>query len=373
MNLSKFIESLFKPFEFGNLKLKNRIVMAPMTRSFSPNGIPRNDVADYYCRRAENKVGLIITEGVLIEHPAAGAEHDVPHFYGEEALNEWARIVQKVHESGGKIAPQIWHTGMAREKNHFPDVDVNSVGPSGINFKGEQVSEPLSVQEIHELVKRYAQAASNAKKIGFDAVEIHGAHGYLIDQFFADSFNKRTDEYGGDLVQRTRFAVEVIKAVREAVGPDFPIIFRFSQWKLNDYNFKLAKNPVELKSFLTPLVEAGVDIFHASTRRFWEPEFEGSDLNLAGWTKKLTGKPVISVGSVGTNAELTKGLQQGQTKENDPTAHLDELTYKLDSGEFDLIAIGRALISNPDWVTKIQEGRIEELSTFTKEDLKTLV
>lgn len=94
---------------------------------------------------------------------------------------------------------------------------------------------------------------------------------------------------------------------------------------------------------------------------------------MAGWTKKLTGKPVISVGSVGTNAELTKGLQQGQTKQNDPTAHLDELTYKLDSGEFDLIAIGRALISNPDWVTKIQEGRIEELSTFTKEDLKTLV
>ncbi|OVE34283.1 12-oxophytodienoate reductase [Priestia aryabhattai] len=372
MNSSKSIEPLFKPFKLGNLKLKNRTVMAPMTRCFSPNGIPRADVADYYRRRVENEVGLIITEGVLIEHPAAGAEHDVPHFYGEEALNEWARIVQEVHEAGGKIAPQIWHTGMARQKEKFPNSDANSIGPSGIDFNGEQVSEPLSGEEIHDLVKRYAQAAADAKKIGFDAVEIHGAHGYLIDQFFADSFNKRKDEYGGDLVQRTRFAVEIIKAVREAVGPDFPIIFRFSQWKLNDYNFKLAKNPEELKSFLTPLVEAGVDIFHASTRRFWEPEFEGSDLNLAGWAKKLTGKPAISVGSVGLNAQLTRDLQQ-TTKENNPTAYLDELMHKLDSGEFDLIAIGRALISDPDWVTKIREGKTKELSTFTKEDLKTLV
>ncbi|MCY8233084.1 NADH:flavin oxidoreductase [Priestia endophytica] len=370
MNSQKSIEPLFKPFEFENLKLKNRIVMAPMTRSFSPNGIPGADVAAYYRRRAENEVGLIITEGVLIEHPAAGAEHNVPHFYGEEALNGWARVVQEVHEAGGKIAPQIWHTGMARQKEHFPGSDATPVGPSGINFSGEQVSEPLSVQEIKDIVNAYGQAAANAKKIGFDAVEIHGAHGYLIDQFFADSFNKRSDEYGGDLVQRTRFGVEVIKAVREAVGPDFPIIFRFSQWKANDYNFKLAKNPDELKRFLTPLVEAGVDIFHASTRRFWEPEFEGSDLNLAGWTRKLTGKPAITVGSVGLDSEFMDLLTKGQGSQ---PASIDELVQRLEDEEFDLVAIGRALLNDPAWVTKIRDGKTEELTAFTKEDLKTLV
>ncbi|MFC9711574.1 NADH:flavin oxidoreductase [Paenibacillus sp. NPDC056933] len=367
----KPIKSSFeKPIEIGSLKLKNRVVMAPMTRCFSPDGVPSSEVSAYYRRRAENEVGLIITEGVLIEHEAAGAEHDVPHFYGEKALNEWSRIVDEVHKVGGKIAPQIWHTGMAREPEKFPASNIQPVGPSGINFKGEKSSQSLTVNEIHDLIRKYAEAAANAKKIGFDAVEIHGAHGYLIDQFFSEFFNKRTDEYGGDLSQRTRFAVEVIKAVREAVGLDFPIIFRFSQWKLNDYEYKLVKNPKELKSFLTPLVDAGVDIFHASTRRFWEPEFEGSDLNLAGWTKKLTGKTVISVGSVGLTAQLTKNIDE--SKFNDTTAHLDELGDKLDEGQFDLIAIGRALISDPAWVTKIQTGKVEEINVFDKADLKTL-
>ncbi|MDU5949101.1 MAG: NADH:flavin oxidoreductase, partial [Paenibacillus macerans] len=304
--------ALFKPFEGGRLKLDNRIVMAPMTRSFSPDGIPGPNVAGYYRRRAENGVGLIITEGTLINHPAAGADHDVPHFYGEAALEGWARVVREVHEAGGKIAPQIWHTGTAREREKFPDSDADPIGPSGLSLTGERVSEPLTVSEIKELVQAYAQAAADAKRIGFDAVELHGAHGYLIDQFFWEATNKRTDEYGGDLVGRTRFAVEVIEAVRAAVGPDFPIIFRFSQWKPVDYSAKLAAAPEELERFLAPLSAAGVDIFPASTRRFWEPEFAGSDLNLAGWTRKLTGKPAITVGSVGLNSEFTSLFESGK-------------------------------------------------------------
>ncbi|NUU74345.1 NADH:flavin oxidoreductase [Paenibacillus xylanilyticus] len=362
--------SMWKPFEIGSLKLKNRVVMAPMTRCFSPEGIPNPDVAAYYRRRAENEVGLIITEGVLIDHEVAGAEHDVPHLFGEKALQEWAHIVEEVHKVGGKIAPQIWHTGMARDPNKFPLSNAKPVGPSGINYEGKPSSEPLSIDEIDQIIKKYAEAAENAKNLGFDAVEIHGAHGYLIDQFFAESFNKRTDEYGGDLVQRTRFAVKVIKAVRAATAPDFPIIFRFSQWKLNDYDYKLANSPEELKSFLVPLVEAGVDIFHASTRRFWEAEFEGSNLNLAAWTKKITGKPVISVGSVGLTAQLTKNIDE--TEENDTTAHLEELWNKLDKEDFDLIAIGRALIGDPAWVTKIKNGKEKEVQVFKKKDLSTL-
>ncbi|RXZ78547.1 12-oxophytodienoate reductase [Paenibacillaceae bacterium] len=369
MTITKSAAALFKPFEGGRLTLENRIVMAPMTRQFSPSGIPGPDVAEYYRRRAANGVGLIITEGTIINHPAAAADQGIPHFYGEEALEGWKRVVNAVHEAGGKIAPQIWHTGMAREMEKFPDSNAYPVGPSGLNLTGKPVSEPLTIEEIHGLVQAYAQAAADAKRIGFDAVEIHGAHGYLIDQFFWEVTNKRTDEYGGDMLGRTRFAVEVIEAVRAAVGPDFPIIFRFSQWKPTNYEAKLAATPQELERFQAPLSAAGVDIFHASTRRFWEPEFEGSDLNLAGWMRKLTGKPTITVGSVGLDSDFISLFQEGKDA---GAASIDNLIERVERGEFDLVAVGRALLSDPAWVSKIRDGRTEELKPFTSEALATL-
>ncbi|MBW4084745.1 NADH:flavin oxidoreductase [Paenibacillus sp. S150] len=369
MTQSNSADVLFKPFEGGRLKLGNRIVMAPMTRSFSPAGAPGPDVASYYRRRAENGVGLIITEGTVINHPAAAADHGVPHFYGEEALAGWSQVVREVHAAGGKIAPQIWHTGMAREREKFPDSTASPVGPSGLSLTGESLSEPLTVEEIRDIVKAYGQAAADAKRIGFDAVEIHGAHGYLIDQFFWNVTNKRTDEYGGNLIERTRFAVEVIGAVRAAVGPGFPVIFRFSQWKAGNYGEKLAATPEELERFLAVLSNAGVDIFHASTRRFWEPEFAGSDLNLAGWARKLTGKPSITVGSVGLDSDVASLFTAGKGGQ---AAGIDNLIERLERGEFDLVAVGRALLSDPAWAAKIRDGRTEELLPFTREDLATL-
>lgn len=369
MTTSQTTAALFKTFEAGKLKLENRIVMAPMTRGFSPEGIPGPNVAGYYRRRAENAVGLIITEGTVINHPAAAADLGIPHFYGEDALEGWARVVREVHEVGGKIAPQIWHTGTARQKERFPESNIDSIGPSGLDLNGEPVSEPLTIEEIEGLIQAYAQAAADAKRIGFDAVEIHGAHGYLIDQFFWEVTNKRTDEYGGDLVGRTHFAVKVIEAVRAAVGPEFPIIFRFSQWKPGAYDAKLAANPEELERFLTPLSAAGVDIFHASTRRFWDPEFAGSDLNLAGWTRKLTGKPTITVGSVGLDSVFTSLFEEGKGGE---AAGLDSLIERLERDEFDLVAVGRALLTDPAWAAKIRDERIDELQPFTREALGTL-
>lgn len=168
---------------------------------------------------------------------------------------------------------------------------------------------------MKRLINAFAKAAADAKRLGFDGVELHGAHGYLIDQFFWKETNRRTDEYGGDLTGRTRFASRIIHAVRKAVGSRFPIIFRFSQWKTGHYDAKLAYTPEELEAFLAPLTDAGVDIFDCSTRRFWEPEFEGSRLNLAGWTRKLTGKPTISVGSVGLKGDFTNAFDGGPEAE----------------------------------------------------------
>jgi 2,4-dienoyl-CoA reductase-like NADH-dependent reductase (Old Yellow Enzyme family) len=361
---------LFEPFQAGNLKLENRIVMAPMTRGFSPGGVPGQDVADYYRRRAENDVGLIVTEGTLINHPAAGANPNYPNFHGEDALNGWAKVASGVHEAGGRIIPQLWHVGATRKIGSHPNPEALPVGPSGLDLTGEKVSEPLTEEEIGFLVSAYAQAAADAKRIGFDGIELHGAHGYLIDQFFWGKTNRRTDRYGGSLLARTRFAVEIVEACRRAVGPDFPILFRFSQWKGTEYTAKLADTPDELARFLAPLVDAGVDVFHCSTRRFWESEFKDSDLNLAGWTKKLTGKPTITVGSVGLDVEFTSLFRE---RAGANVVNLEGLIERLERGEFDLVAVGRVLLNDPAWASKVREGRTEELIPFTPESTKTLV
>ncbi|HEY2491829.1 MAG TPA: NADH:flavin oxidoreductase [Paenibacillus sp.] len=363
------IPALFKPFSAGNLTLPNRIVMAPMTRGFSPDGIPGHNVVDYYRRRAANGVGLIITEGTGINHPAAVSGASIPLFYGEEALNGWSQVVNAVHEAEGKIMPQLWHVGMARRKGDLPNLEAQPIGPSGYNISGEQVTEPMTEGEIEEVIKAFGQAAADAKRIGFDGIELHGAHGYLMDQFFWEKTNHRTDRYGGDVVGRTRFAVEVIEACRRAVGPDFPIMLRFSQWKMGNYDAKLAETPEQLGRFLAPLSEAGVDIFHCSTRRFWLSEFEGSDLNLAGWTQKLTGKPAISVGSVGLETEFVSAMPENKGMGD---ANLDKLAERLENEEFDLIAVGRVLLGDPAWAAKIRDDRTAEIVPFTSETLKTL-
>lgn len=244
-------EQLFSPFQVGNLSLSNRFVMAPMTRAQSPNGVPGSNVAAYYRRRAEGGVGLIVTEGTAVNHPAAVSHQDIPNIHEEASLEGWKKVVEEVHAAGGKIIPQLWHVGMARTIGEYPNVEALPVGPSGLNLAGEPVTEPLTTEEVESLVTAFAQAAENAKSVGFDGIELHGAHGYLIDQFFWDRTNKRTDRYGGDLVGRTTFAVEIIKACRQAVGPDFPIVLRFSQWKLGAYDEKLAKTSEELASFRT--------------------------------------------------------------------------------------------------------------------------
>jgi 2,4-dienoyl-CoA reductase-like NADH-dependent reductase (Old Yellow Enzyme family) len=227
----------------------------------------------------------------------------------------------------------------------------------------------MTEHDIAETIRAFAQAAADAKTLGFDAVEIHGAHGYLIDQFFWHPTNQRTDRYGGQsLAERSRFAEELIRAVRHAVGSEFAISLRVSQWKLQDYTAKLATTPHEMEAWLVPLAEAGVDIFHCSQRRFWDAEFTGSDLNFAGWAKKLTGKASITVGSVGLSGEFLAAFRGEASVPNS----LDELHRRLDRGDFDLVAVGRALISDAGWTQKIHEGRTSELVGFTKEALATL-
>ncbi len=363
------LSPLFQPFSCKNLSLSNRICMAPMTRGFSPNGIPGENVADYYARRAEADVGLIITEGTTIDRPGASDNPNYPNFHTDAALSGWSNVVTKVHDNGGKIAPQLWHVGLTRKPGTGPHPDANSDSPSGLTHTGKQVLPEPSDEDVADMIAAYEKAGRDAAETGFDCVEIHGAHGYLIDQFMWDVMNKRTDKYGGDMKDRATFAGDVIKAVRRGVGPDVPIILRYSQWKQQEYTARLADTPEKLEELLGVFVDAGVDILHCSTRRFWEPEFEGSDLNLAGWSKKLTGLPTITVGSVGLNVDFISTLVK---QESSGTASLDDLVERMDKGEFDLVAVGRALLQDPEWAKKVKEGKMNELGDYSPEARNTL-
>lgn len=366
-------DTLFRPLGIKTLKLKNRIVMAPMTRQFAPGGVPGTAILDYYRRRADGQVGLILSEGTVVNRPASRSEPNIPVFHGEAALAGWKHVIDAVHEADGRMGPQLWHMGsVASATGWAPGAPVES--PSGLFQPGTPRGESMSEEAISDTVAAFASAATDAKKLGFDLIELHGAHGYLIDQFFWSGTNERTDRYGGaTLPERARFAAEVVAAVRRAVGPEFPISLRVSQWKQQDYTARLAKTPDEMTAWLQPLVEAGVDILHCSQRRFWEAEFPEIDgengLNFAGWVKKLTGAVTISVGSVGL-ADDFFGAFGGKGSE---TARLERLVERMDRDEFDLIAVGRALITDPHWVEKVRGNDWASLKGFDAAALAELV
>ncbi|MFG2111729.1 NADH:flavin oxidoreductase [Streptomyces sp. NPDC048718] len=366
---SRAAEILSRPVALNGLTVPNRIAMAPMTRMFSPGGVPGEDVRSYYARRAAAGVGLIVTEGTYIGHASAGQSDRVPRFHGEEQLAGWAKVAEDVHSAGGTIVPQLWHIGMVREQGQPPFADAPAMGPSGIRIDGtEGTGKAMARSDLDEVIGAFAEAAAAAERIGFDGVELHGAHGYLIDQFLWEGTNRRADEYGGDPVARTRFAAEIVAAVRAAVSPAFPVIFRYSQWKQGAFDARLAGTPQELEAILAPLAAAGVDAFHASTRRHWIPEFDGSDLNLAGWTKKLTGRPTITVGSVGLDGDFIHAfVGQGA-----PVQGIDDLLDRLERDEFDMVAVGRALLQDPEWAAKVLAGRTDELKPYDAAALKTL-
>ncbi|MFC9742277.1 NADH:flavin oxidoreductase [Streptomyces noursei] len=366
---SRAAEILSRPVALNGLTVPNRIAMAPMTRMFSPNGVPGEDVRSYYARRAAAGVGLIVTEGTYVGHASAGQSDRVPRFHGDEQLAGWAQVAEAVHEAGGTIVPQLWHIGMVRQQGEPPFADAPAVGPSGIRVDGtEGTGRAMARGDLDDVIGAFAEAAAAAERIGFDGVELHGAHGYLLDQFLWARTNRRTDAYGGDPVARTKFAAEIVAAVRATVSPDFPVIFRYSQWKQEAYDARLAETPDELEAILAPLAAAGVDAFHASTRRYWVPEFDGSDLNLAGWTKKLTGRPTITVGSVGLDGDFERAFQG----EGASVQGIDNLLDRLERDEFDLVAVGRALLQDPQWAAKVLGNRTEELQPYDAQALKSL-
>lgn len=379
------VEPLFRPLDVAECRLENRIVMSPMTREHAIDGVLRPGVDEYYERRARNGVGLVVTEGTSIDHPVSHYSRNVPNIYGDAALARWRLVIDRVHAAGSRIFPQLWHTGVARRRKLTFNPATPSMSPSGVGMdrlgpdhaQSAVARQPstvppcaMTIPDIEAVIEAFGNAAADAKRIGFDGIAIHGAHGYLPDQFMWARSNHRTDEYGGSLEKRLRFSVELVREVRRRVGAGYPIMFRFSQWKGWDYEARLADSPQELERILQPLSSAGVDIFDASTRRFWLPEFEGSTMNLAGWAKKLTGSTTMTVGSVGADdASAGTSTDAGVSA---IARNLYRLMNMFSRGDFDLVGIGRALIANPDWPILVRNHRLERLRAFHADKLDGL-
>ncbi|ORC27746.1 12-oxophytodienoate reductase [Rhodococcus qingshengii] len=357
---------LFQPLRIRSLELSNRIVMSPMTRTYSIEGVPGRDVADYYRRRAEGGTGLIVTEGVAIDHETAVDHANVPNLHTPAAQAGWRKVVDDVHAAGGKIVPQLWHVGPLWGAMTQMDPSLKPMRPSGewgplgvTSYSAAYVeraqasTEAMTEQDIQDVIDAYVRSAKHAVELGFDGIAIHGGHGYLLDSFFWEGTNQRDDAWGGDLERRTRFPAAVVAAIRAAIGPDLPIIYRFSQHKQQDFTAKIAETPEELGVILGALVDAGVDVLDASIRRFDVPAFEGSDFSLAGWAKKLTGAVTMAVGSVGIGKSLRDSRIEGVAPVVDNIPQLEE---RIGSGEFDLIAIGRLHLADPALATTLRAG-----------------
>lgn len=366
------VTALFQPISVRGLTVNNRFVMSPMNRNAAPNGIPSDEFARYFRRRVDGEVGLITAGGIGVDSPAScGAGHGrtcaVPLLHGDDPLAAWKRLVDLVHAGGGKIAGQLWHMGVMYLPGSGYHPDAKAARPSGTWGPTDRRSmvepehmhhlavpgEPLTDAEIVEIVAGYGRSAHNAKVLGFDAITVHGGNGYLPDSFMWEETNLRTDRWGGNRRERTRFAVEIVKTLRSEVGDDIPIFWRFTQWKHQDRDAKVAYTPAELEEVLGPLSDAGVDVFDAAQFKFDAPEFAGSPLNLAGWAKKVTGKPSMTVGAVGLrNAHFDPEAEQPQASID----NLDRLLARFERGEFDLIALGRSLLNDSQFVHKLHTG-----------------
>ncbi len=363
------VSPLFTPLEVNRLKLPNRFVMPGMQRGWGDDGQVSDRTIEYYRERVNGGTGLIITEGVIVDHPASHlgvAELQL----NPETRDGWARCAEAVKAVGGNFLMQLWHPGAVRMDGQGKNPEVASISPSGI-FAGKPRGRAITAQDLEDLEASWVAAACTAQEIGFDGVELHMAHGYLLHQFLWHEMNRRDDEYGGDqMADRVRFPKRVLRSVRAATGPDFAISCRISQWAEWDYDARIARTPEELRELITTLEAAGADMFHMSTRYFHNPEWpESGPQGLAGWVKTMTSLPVVTVGSVGLNVDLMQTLYSDKDEEQTLESSLKELVARFSRGEFDLVAVGRSIIGDAEFVNKVREGRLDEIRPFTRADL----
>ncbi|MBI4763579.1 MAG: FAD-dependent oxidoreductase [Deltaproteobacteria bacterium] len=335
-------KKVFEPVRIGTLEIKNRIVLPPMGTGYSEERKIGSRLLDYYEARARGGTGLIITEGVAPGVKCQGPRQLTLGDNGD--LTGWQKLVKAVHQHGAKIAVQLHHAGYEHREGAFVQVAPSSIRvPSRmIGVMGGPPHE-LTIGEIEEMVRWFADAAKRARDVGIDAVEIHGAHQYIVASFLSSASNKRLDKYGGSLENKARFLIEIIEAMRAAVGPDYPIWPRLN---IQEYGVEEGITLEETKQVVGLAVKAGVDAVHASAYGAFSfitkaplPDTVADLVPLAEEIKKITAVPVIAVGRL--------DLETGEKA--------------LLEGKADLVAIGRRLIADPDLPNKTAEGRLDDI------------
>ncbi len=347
--------TLYTPGYIGGVSLKNRAVVAPMTRvSASEDGVPTEQMIEYYARFAKGGFALIITEGTYPDESYSQGYGNQPGIANNAQRDAWSEVVGAVHEHDTPIFMQIMHAGALVQRNRWQD---GTVAPSMVPPMGEKMSmygdegkyaTPTALLEtgIIEVVNAFVEAARRAREAGFDGVEIHGANGYLIDQFITDYSNQRTDEYGGSIGDRMRAPLMIVRSVKDAMGEDFPVGVRLSQTKVNNMKHRWAGGEDEAALIFRSLAEAGADFIHVTGAGAVDPAFSDDGPSLAELARQHGRVPVIG------NGEL-----------EDP-ARAEAL---LASGNAQFISIARGALSNPDWPQKTANHH--ELRAFTMDML----
>jgi 2,4-dienoyl-CoA reductase-like NADH-dependent reductase (Old Yellow Enzyme family)/thioredoxin reductase len=338
---------LFEPFKIGTMKLKNRIVMPPMGTNFSAEGgSVTKRLKNYYVERAKGGVGLIIVEGAYVEPKGRGSVRQlaVDHNNKIPGLRELANAVRT---NDAKVALQLFHGG---RQSLSSVIGTQPVSASEVFCRlTRETPRALTVQEIRDVVEAFAEAARRAKEAGFDAVEIHGAHGYLINQFLSPLTNKRTDQYGGDVKGRARFLLEILERVRKKVGSGYPVLCR-----INGDDYIEGGITLEEAKATAKMLEAGsVDALHISGGIYDSPVPvttapmalpRGNLVHLAAEIKEVVGVPVIAAGRI-NNPELAEEI--------------------LRQGKADLVSMGRALLADPYLPRKAAAGALDEINRCT--------
>lgn len=348
---------LFSGVKVGSVSLDNRLSVAPMTRvSATHEGMATDDMRAYYESFARGGFGLVITEGTYPDEAYSQGYWNQPGLANEEQAESWKKVTEAVHGQGAAVFAQLMHAGALSQGNRFRE---GAVGPSAVPPKGKKMEmyggsgdfvlpEALSHEGIREVIDGFAAAALRAREAGFDGVEIHGANGYVLDQFLTDYTNQRDDEYGGPAENRVRLAVEAAGAVREVVGSDFTVGVRISQGKVNDPGHAWAGGEEEAATIFGALSRAGLDYIHVTEPEAASPAFgEGPTLAaLAG--RYGGGLPIIANGA----------LESPRTAED------------MVGKEADVVSLGKGALANMDWPNRVREER--PLDGFDPEVLESL-
>ncbi|MFM0547323.1 NADH:flavin oxidoreductase [Paraburkholderia strydomiana] len=328
---------ILSPYNRNGIAVRNRIAVAPMTRiTATEHGQPTQTMFDYYKRFAKGGFGLVTTEGIYTDKAFSQGYRFQPGLADDEQAKAWSAFNREMHEHGTLVFAQLMHAGALSQGNVYRN---HTVGPSAVRPKGEQMTfywgeglypEPnqMTDAEIDEAIHGFADAARRAVNIaGFNGVEIHGANGYLLDQFLTAGTNRRTDRWGGDTKARTQLLVDVVNAVRHNVGDVVPVGIRISQGKVNDFGSKWSGGEADAEVIFGALADAGIDFLHVTEHEAWQPAFEGTRDSLVTLARRYA--PNVTITANG-------GLHTAERIENALAAGAD------------LVTVGRGALANPD-------------------------